>query len=89
MHSITRTEIIELNEQDALNEGISEGDKIKLIGEDFERKGTAHLNGLHRGLVASTSLFGSLVEELTASKDEDPMLKIQALEVKQVRVEKE
>ncbi len=89
MHSITRTEIIELNEQDAQSAGISEGDKIKLIGEDFEKEGTAHLNGLHSGLVASTSLFGSLMEQLTASKDEDPMLKVQPLQVKHVRIEKE
>ena len=89
MHSISRTEIIELNEQDAQSAGISEGDKIKLIGEDFEKEGTAHLNGLHSGLVASTSLFGSLMEQLTASKDEDPMLKVQPLQVKHVRVEKE
>ena len=89
MHSITRTEIIELNEQDAQTAGISEGDKIKLVGSDFEKEGTAHLNGLHSGLVASTSLFGSLVEQLTASKEEDPMLKVEPLQVKHVRVEKE
>jgi anaerobic selenocysteine-containing dehydrogenase len=83
-----RTEIIELNEQDAKTAGISEGDRITLIGENFEKQGTAHLNGLHSGLVASTSLFGSLVEKLTLSNEEDPMLKVESLQVKPVRIEK-
>ena len=58
------------------------------MGENFELVGTAHLNGLHSGMVASTSLFGSLIEEVSKNAADDPMRKIDTLEIRRVRIEK-
>ena len=88
MYAITRTEVIEMNTEDANTAGISDGDSVKIIGKDFELIGNAYLNGLHRGMVASTSLFGSLVEGLTSDNSEDPMMKLDDLRLRRVRVEK-
>ena len=88
MYAITRTEVIEMNTEDANIAGISDGDSVKIIGKDFELIGNAYLNGLHRGMVASTSLFGSLVEGLTSDNSEDPMMRLDDLRLRRVRVEK-
>ena len=87
-NTITRTEIIEMNSKDAEEAGISEGDSIKILGESFELTGNAHLNGLHSGMVATTTLFGSLIESLNNSAEPDPMSKIENLRLCKVRVEK-
>ncbi len=88
MHTITRTEIIEMNSADAEALEILNGDNVKVVGENFELVGTAHLNGLHSGMVASTSLFGSLIEEVSKNAADDPMRKIDTLEIRRVRIEK-
>ena len=87
-NSITRTEVIEMNSGDAEQAGISEGDAVKILGENFELIGNAHLNGLHSGMVATTTLFGSLIESLNKSTEPDPMSKIENLRLCKVRVEK-
>ena len=87
-NTITRTEVIEMNSQDAEKAGISEGDTVKILGESFELTGSAHLNGLHSGMVATTTLFGSLIETLNNSAEPDPMSKIKNLRLCKVRVEK-
>ena len=87
-NTITRTEVIEMNREDAEKAGISEGDAVKILGENLEVIGNAHLNGLHSGMVATTTLFGSLIESLTNSTEPDPMSKIENLRLCKVRVEK-
>lgn len=88
MHTITRAEIIEMNSDDAEALEILNGDNVKVIGDNFELVGQAHLNGIHSGMVASTSLFGSLIEEVSRSKANDPMRKIDNLDIRRVRIEK-
>jgi anaerobic selenocysteine-containing dehydrogenase len=88
LNTITRREIIEINEGDAKKAGISEGDVIKILGEEFELTGNAHLNGLHSGMVATTTLFGALIESLNSSSEPDPMAKIEGLRLCKVRIEK-
>ena len=87
-NTITRTEVIEMNIKDAEEAGIFEGDTIKILGESFELTGSAHLNGLHSGMVATTTLFGSLIESLNNSTEPDPMSKTESLRLCKVRVEK-
>ena len=87
-NTITRTEVIEMNIKDAKEAGIFEGDTIKILGESFELTGSAHLNGLHSGMVATTTLFGSLIESLNNSTEPDPMSKTESLRLCKVRVEK-
>ena len=77
-----------MNKSDATGYGIAEGDSIRLVGQGFSLSGIAHLNGIHKGMAASTSLFGSLVEDLVSSDDNDPMLKSDNLELRNVRIEK-
>ena len=88
LNTITRREVIEMNEEDAKKAGISEGDVIKILGEEFELTGNAHLNGLHSGMVATTTLFGTLIESLNSSSEPDPMAKTAGLRLCKVRVEK-
>ena len=87
-NTITRTEIVEINASDASEHGITEGDNIKLEGKGFSMNGIAHVNGIHKGMAASTSLFGSLVEDLANSGDNDPVLKSDSLRLRKVRIEK-
>ena len=87
-NTITRAEIVEINESDAIEHGISEGDDIKLEGHGFSMSGIAHLNGIHKGMAASTSLFGSLVEDLANSGENDPVLKSDNLRLRKVRIKK-
>ena len=87
-NTITRTEIVEINASDASEHGITEGDNIRLEGQGFSMNGIAHVNGIHKGMAASTSLFGSLVEDLANSGDNDPVLKSDSLRLRKVRIEK-
>ena len=77
-----------MNESDASGYGIAEGDSVRLVGQGFSMNGIAHLNGIHKGMAASTSLFGSLVEDLVSSGDSDPVLKSDNLSLRNVRIEK-
>ena len=87
-HTISRTEIIEINKADAGKLDISEGQEIKVIGEGIEVIGTAHVNGIHDGMIGITELFGSLIESLTQSKSNDPMANAGKLELTPVNIQK-
>jgi predicted molibdopterin-dependent oxidoreductase YjgC len=87
-HSITRLETIELNESDAISQGISEGESIKIVSPTFEIVGQAHLNGLNPGMVATTGLFGSLIETISSQKVGDPLQYFKGLPLEAVRIEK-
>jgi len=88
MYRITRSEIVEINEQDAILIGASEGDLINITGKNFEFTGIAHVNGIHQGMVASTSLFGSLIESMSNSEYTDPVINLQSLVLSPVNVKK-
>jgi formate dehydrogenase major subunit len=87
-HTIGRSEIIEINKSDAEKMGISEGQKIKLVGEEIEVQGTAHVNGIHDGMIGVTELFGNLIENIVSSKDINPMANASKLELTPVKIEK-
>ncbi len=87
-HTIGRSEIIEINKSDAEKMGISEGQKIKLVGEEIEVQGTAHVNGIHDGMIGVTELFGNLIENIVSSKDINPMASASKLELTPVKIEK-
>ena len=52
------------------------------------RVGVAFKEGLQRGVVSSTQLFGQLMVELEASKSPDPMSKIVGLNIAGARLVK-
>jgi predicted molibdopterin-dependent oxidoreductase YjgC len=85
-NTITRSTVIEVSIEDAKTSNISEGDAITLIGTDFELAGKAHINGLQKGLVASTSLFGNLVETVASSKDPNKISNIEKLTIRKVKI---
>ena len=87
-HTIGRSEIIEINKSDAYKLDISEGQKIKLVGDGIEVQGTAHVNGIHDGMIGVTELFGNLIENIISSKAIDPMASASKLELTPVKIEK-
>ena len=88
MHTIKRDEIIEINESDALDANIREGDQIKIIGAKFELTGVAHLNGVGKGIVSTKTLFGSMIEKIASSEAPDPILENNTLTPQPIRLEK-
>ena len=74
--------------KDAILIGASEGDLINITGKNFEFTGIAHVNGIHQGMVASTSLFGSLIESMSNSEYTDPVTNLQSLVLSPVNVKK-
>ena len=88
MNKITRNEIVEINEQDAISIGAAEGDLVNVTGKNFEFTGVAHVNGIHEGMVASTALFGSLIESMSNSEDADPLITLKSLMLSPVQVKK-
>ncbi|MFL2756094.1 MAG: molybdopterin-dependent oxidoreductase [Dehalococcoidia bacterium] len=88
-NTITRPTIIEVSTEDAKMSKITEGESIKLIGDNFELSGKAHINGLQKGLVSSTSLFGSLVEKVVASDDPNKISNIDRLPIRKVKIVRE
>ena len=87
-HTIGRSEIIEINKSDADKLDISEGQKIKIVGAGIEVQGTAHVNGIHDGMIGVTELFGNLIENIISSKAIDPMASASKLELTPVKIEK-
>ena len=87
-HTIGRSDIIEINKSDAERIDIADGQKIKLGGEKIEVQGTAHVNGIHDGMIGVTELFGNLIETIVSSKDINPMASASKLELTPVKIEK-
>ena len=85
---IQRDETIELHEEDALELGISEGDRVEVASARETLAGVARLNGPHRGLVSTTTLFGQVASELDNSSELDPVLKVEGLPLAPVRVKR-
>ena len=88
MNKITRNEIVEINKQDAISIGAAEGDLVNVTGKNFEFTGVAHVNGIHEGMVASTALFGSLIESMSNSEYADPVITLKSLMLSPVQVKK-
>jgi predicted molibdopterin-dependent oxidoreductase YjgC len=88
MYKITRNGIVEISEPDAVSIGASEGDLVNVTGKNFEFTAIAHVNGIHQGMVASTALFGSLIESMSKSEQPDPVIGLKSLVLSPVKVAK-
>ncbi len=88
---IEREEIIELHRDDGRILGLREGDlvKVQLETNGFNLQGrVAFKDGLQRGVVSSTQLFGQLMVEVEASQSPDPMSQIAGLNIAAARLVK-
>ena len=86
---IAREEIIELNQDDGQLLGLREGDEVELQTDGARLTGrVAFRDGLQRGVVSSTQLFGQLMVEVEASQSPDPMSEIAGLKVAAARLVK-
>jgi hypothetical protein len=65
-----------------------EGDWIEVVSARERLRGVVRISSPHKGLIATTALFGELASELDASDESDPVLKIQGLPLMPVRVER-
>ena len=79
---IEREELIELHRDDAEMFGVQEGDLVEVQTNSTHVRGKAVFHdGIQRGVVSATFLFGQLMVELEASKAPDPMSRVPGLEV--------
>ncbi len=86
---IEREEIIEVHRDDGQVLGLREGDMVELQTNGTSLKGRlAFREGLQRGVVSSTQLFGQLLVEVEASGSPDPMSEIAGLNVAAARLVK-
>ena len=88
-NSIEREEIIEVHKDDGQVLGLREGDMVELQTNGSSLKGRlAFREGLQRGVVSSTQLFGQLMVEVEASQSPDPMSEIAGLNISAARLVK-
>ena len=85
---IRRSAIIKLHQDDVEALDLTEGDWVEVISARDRIRGIVEPSGPHRGLVASTSLFGEVATEIDRSKDPDPVLNVDGLPLTPVRVER-
>ncbi len=86
---IEREEIIELHRDDGKVLGLAEGDMVELQTNGSKLTGrVAFKEGVQRGVVSSTQLFGQLMVEVEASQSPDPMSQIAGLNVAAARLVK-
>ena len=84
---VEREEIIELHRDDARMLGVQEGDVVEVQTNRGAVRGRAVFrDGIQRGVVSATFLFGQLMVELEASQDPDPMSRVPGLEVTSARL---
>ena len=86
---INREEWVELNPADASEGGIAEGDKVAVETLDGTMNGVARFNqGLPKGVIGTTGLFGQLAIDMEASQEPDPAAMLQGLEVRPAKLVK-
>ena len=86
---IKREELIELHRDDAAMLGIEEGDAVEVQANGSAVHGRAVFrDGIQRGVISTTFLFGQLMTDLEASREPDPMSKTPGLVVTQARLTK-
>ena len=83
---IQRDQVVELHTSDASALGVVDGDAVEVVWEQDRVRGLVRLSGPHKGLVSTTSLFGSLATKLDQSELPDPILKVPRLTLVPVRV---
>ena len=80
---------MEINPFDAVETGVSEGDKVAVETSEGILPGVARFNlRLPRGVVGSTALFGQLAIEMEASEKPNPAPLLPGLEVRPARLVK-
>ena len=86
---IEREETIELHRDDGEVLGLREGDLVEVQTNGSSLTGrVAFKEGLQRGVVSSTQLFGQLMVEVEASQSPDPMSEIAGLNIAGARLVK-
>mgnify|MGYP006155869709 CR=1 FL=1 len=74
-NEISREELLEMHPIDAKSLNLKDGDLVELEGNTVKLKLKVHVNGIQKGLVSTTELFGSYAGRLDSSSDPDPVLK--------------
>ena len=87
-YEISRNDIIEIHEEDALNLGVSNGDFANVIFPQGQIKGVVQTTCPLKGLLSVTTLFGQLIVEIEQSKEPDVMLRLPSLPIVPARIEK-
>ena len=87
-NQIQRDEIVEIHAEDAVALGVVAGDWVEVVSARERQRAMVSLSSPHRGLIATTALFGNLAAELDASNEPDPMASVDGLPLVPVRVEK-
>ena len=90
VNRINREEVVDIHPEDADLLGLNSGDNVSLTTFDGEViSGIVTLTeGLHRGLISLTTLFGDLATQLQTSKEHNAMAKVPTLPLRPVRVDK-
>lgn len=88
LNVIRRDEILEVNEKDAKDLGVVEGEWIEVISAKERSRGMVHITTSHEGIVSTTVLFGQLASLLDNSDEPDPMLKVPGLPLLPIRIER-
>ena len=87
---IVRDEVLQLNPEDAKHLDIRDFEKVQLESANETLTFQARIvEESFVGVVSSTALFGSLITQLDASEDPDPMGNVPTLITKAVRVSKQ
>ena len=88
-NKIDRQEIIEIHHKDAEMLSIVEGDSVEVQVNGATVRGQARFReGIQRGIISSTFLFGQLMVEVEANTDPDPMRQVKGLAVMPARLVK-
>ena len=85
---IVREEILEVHPEDALVLGLSAGDVIDVVSKRERIRGIVDTTSPLKGLVSTTTLFGSRLVHINQGVDPDPMMEFGALPLIPVRIEK-
>ena len=81
-NQITREELAELNPEDAGVRGLKEGDPVEVRTSDRTFQARISLaDGVPKGCISCTNLFGQLAIDTQASRDVDPMSKVPGLNI--------
>ncbi len=86
-NQLIRQELAEMNPEDALARGLKEGDHVAVqtSARTFQAQ-IALADGVPKGCISCTNLFGQLATEIQASRDLDRMSKVPGLDIAEAAV---
>ena len=85
---VKRDDVIEINQEDAADLDVSDGDPVEVSSPRGRMRGVARLSSPQKGLISTTALFGQMITDLEHSEAPDPMLKVPTLPLIPARVSK-